>query len=134
MPRAPEKLTAPQEDIDAVMRAALDYVEGYLQADPERHANAYHPEALKRRFAPNSLGIETVQYVTPQTMVDVTASGQSKDENAEYEVVIDDVGRNVASVRVYSTTWIDYLHIARGRGEWRIIHVAWEHQPGMEPA
>ena len=48
---APERLTASQEDIDAVRTAALDYLEGFIEGDPERHARAYHPEAIKRRFS-----------------------------------------------------------------------------------
>jgi hypothetical protein len=50
MALAPDKLDASQEDIDAITRAAVDYLEGYVTGDTERHALAYHPECLKRRF------------------------------------------------------------------------------------
>ncbi len=39
-----------QDDIDAITRVALDYVEGYVSGDSQRHLRSYHPEAIKRRY------------------------------------------------------------------------------------
>jgi len=46
------------------------------------------------------------------------------------EVTILDIFENVASVRVDATQWIDYLHLARWNGEWKIVNVLWEMRPG----
>lgn len=43
-------LIATKEDIDAVTTAALDYIEGHVDGDAERHARACHRECVKRRF------------------------------------------------------------------------------------
>lgn len=50
MALAPTELIAAKEDIDGVMTAALDYIDGYISGDAERHARAYHPECIKRRY------------------------------------------------------------------------------------
>jgi hypothetical protein len=33
---------------------------------------------------------------------------------------------NVATVRIDAHEWVDYLHLIRWNGEWKIIHVLWE--------
>lgn len=43
-------LAASQSDIDAVMRVARDYIDGFTRSDVDRHARAYHPECIKRRY------------------------------------------------------------------------------------
>lgn len=48
-------------------------------------------------------------------------------------MVIGDITQGMASVRFYSTKWIDFIHQVRARYEWRILHVSWKHQPGQEP-
>ncbi len=115
-----------KEDLDAIEAAALDYLFGWVDGDPDRHAKAYHPEALKRRYFSEG-GVDQLNWVTPQLMVDWAASGQSREENTEYELFIDDVTEGMASVRVYSTKWIDFLHVVKARGEWRILNVTWKH-------
>ena len=46
-----------QSDIEAIERVALDYVEGYVTGDAERHLGSYHPEAIKRRYSVGSDGV-----------------------------------------------------------------------------
>jgi hypothetical protein len=36
---------------------------------------------------------------------------------------------NAASVRVYASGWVDYLHLAKWNGEWKIVNVLWELHP-----
>jgi hypothetical protein len=35
-----------------------------------------------------------------------------------------------ASVRVNASGWIDYMHVVRWNGQWKIINVVWENEPG----
>ena len=41
------------------------------------------------------------------------------------EVIIDAVFEDIASVRVYSPRWVDFLHIVKARGAWKLFHVTW---------
>ena len=71
MTLALERLQASQEDIDGVTKASLDHVEGFTRGDAKRHAEAYHSEALKRRYAnSDASGIDMLETVSPQEMVD----------------------------------------------------------------
>jgi hypothetical protein len=111
---APAEITASREDMDGVIRAALDYIEGFLQRDPERHGRAYHPECIKRRFVTDDdSGVDELQVLSPRIMVDYASSGRSIISDCEVEVVIDDISEGIASVRVYSCHWVDFLHVVK---------------------
>lgn len=124
MALAPPELVAPQEDIDGVKQAALDYIVGYLEGDAARHARAYHPECIKRRYVRNEeSGIDELVVLSPRVMVD--HAGLSQMSDCETEVIIDAISEGIASVRVYSCRWVDFLHIVKARGEWKLLHVTW---------
>ncbi|MGI9621560.1 MAG: nuclear transport factor 2 family protein [Acidimicrobiales bacterium] len=125
----PDTLSAPQEDIEAVTRAALDYIDGYTQADPVRHAKAYHPECVKRRYTvDDETGVQELKVFSPQMMVDYASSQPAMDE-CEAEIIIDAISEDIASVRVYSCLWVDFLHVVKARGEWKLFHVTWHRRP-----
>lgn len=126
---ATKGLTASQEDIDAVMKAALDYIEGYTRGDVERHAGAYHPECVKRRYVTDEeSGVEGLLTLTPRIMADYAATGAIPD--CEAEVVIDAISEGMATVRIYSCRWVDFLHIVKARGAWGLFHVTWHDRTG----
>ena len=126
MTLAPERVEASPEDADAITKAALDYVEGYVTGDAERHARAYHPECLKRRYdVDDESGVFALGTISPQEMVDYAATGMSVDEDCMFEVIIDAVSDDIASVRIYSTKWVDFLHVVKARGEWKLLHATW---------
>lgn len=123
---APAAQGASKDDIDGVTTAARDYIEGFLHGDADRHARAYHPECIKRRFATNEeSGIDELLEVSPRAMVDHAAGVGSSLEGCESEIFVDAVSDGMASVRVYSCQWVDFLHVVKARGEWKLFHVTW---------
>lgn len=52
-------------------------------------------------------------------MVDYAALSQISD--CETEVIIDAISEDIASVRIYSCRWVDFLHIVKARGEWKLF-------------
>lgn len=130
MTLVPTQLEPRQEDIDAVTAAALDYIDGYAGADPERHARAYHPECMKRRYAVDAdSGVTELVQIPPRTMVDYAATVQPIDD-CDREVVIDAISEDIASVRIYSCRWVDFAHVVKARGEWKLFHVTWHGRGG----
>jgi hypothetical protein len=45
------------------------------------------------------------------------------------EVHIIEVGENIAMVKTVTPDFIDYLHLAKMHGQWKIYHAVWEHPP-----
>ena len=126
MTLAPNRVAASQEDIDAVRQAALDYIEGYVQGDATRHARAYHPECTKRRFiVDDETGVVELSVLSPRVMIDYAAVVGSRHADATWEIIVDDIYGSMASVRVYSSRWVDFLHVVKARGEWKLFHVTW---------
>ncbi len=120
-------------DSAAVERAALDYIQGYYSGNPERMEKALHPDLAKRIVRTDADGLSTLDQMTAATLVQITqrmAERPVPEEAWQDEATILDIFENVASVRVDATQWIDYLHLARWNGEWKIVNVLWEMRPG----
>ncbi len=94
---------------------------------------ALHPDLAKRIVRTDADGLSTLDQMTAATLVQITqrmAERPVPEEAWQDEATILDIFENVASVRVDATQWIDYLHLARWNGEWKIVNVLWEMRPG----
>ena len=58
-------------------------------------------------------------------MVDVARIDRKRVNDPSYEIIIDDLSEDIASVRLYSDGWVDYLHVVKARGEWKLLHAAY---------
>jgi hypothetical protein len=123
MPLVEDRVGVSQSDIDEINRVALDYLEGYVSGDAQRHLRSYHPEAIKRRYSLGPDGVVGMITLSPQTMAD--DAGLQTPSQAQVEIIIDAVFEDIASVRIYSPWWVDFAHIVKARGEWRLFHVTW---------
>lgn len=110
-------------DLEAINQVALDYLEGYVSGDADRHLRSYHPEAIKRRYSVGKDGVVGIISLSPQTMADDAALQTPK--QVEAEIIVDAVFNDIASVPVYSRWWVDFLHVVKARGEWKLFHVTW---------
>jgi hypothetical protein len=122
---APNRATAREEDLDAVQRAVVDYCEGYYRRDPEQIARAFHSEYLKRDFEHTDDDVWYLTVQTPESMIDAARVDRLRVESPRCEIIIDDLSQDIASVRLYSDRWVDYLHVVKARGEWRLLHAAY---------
>jgi hypothetical protein len=114
------------EEKEAITRAVLDYVEGWYQADGARMERALHPDLAKRGFSPEG----DIWNVDKSWMVEAAGRGQGrmeKPETGKKEIRILDIGKTIASVKLVSEKFIDYLHLARNGGEWKIVNALWEY-------
>jgi hypothetical protein len=70
--------------------------------------------------------------MSAMTLVQGTRSGGGSTipaaERADSVKILDIYG-GAASVRVRAATWIDYMHMAKFNGQWRILNVLWENDP-----
>ena len=117
-------------DSSAIRSAALDYIEGWYEADADRMRRALHPELAKRlHLKLPDLDRSFVQSTGASGLVASTARGGGSDTpeaERRTEVTILDVFRGAASVRIDATEWIDYLHLVETEEGWKILNVLWE--------
>jgi len=119
-------------DSAAIRATALDYIDGWYAADGTRMERALHPELAKRNVLSDSSGRSRLIQMSAMSLVQGTRNGGgSRIPAAERtdSVKILDIYGGAASVRVRAATWIDYMHMAKFNGQWRILNVLWENDP-----
>lgn len=122
-------------DEAAIRATALDYIEGWYEGDGERMARALHPELAKRVVIALPDGRNVLDQMSAMTLVESTHAGGGSDtppEQQHQDVTILDVYENAASVRIYASGWVDYLHLAKWNDEWKIVNVLFELHPRVE--
>jgi hypothetical protein len=118
-------------DSSAIVAAALDYIDGFYTSDAARMERALHPD-LAKRIVVTQGGASQLRDMTAEQLIQATAGGgarQIPEEARREDVEILDIFQNVASVRIDAGPWIDYLHVARWNGAWKIVNVLWELAP-----
>jgi hypothetical protein len=93
---------------------------------------ALHPELAKRIVVSSPGQARVLTDMTAEQLIAATSSGaggQIPEENRLDVVTILDIYRGAASVKIVASDWIDYLHVARYDGDWKIINVLWKLKP-----
>ena len=125
------------EDVGAITAVARDYIEGWLDGDEARMRRCLHPELVKRTIYrdPATGDWRLGHPADAEMMVGWTRAGEGRTAVAKertFEITVDDVFRHIAAVRVLSTPYMDYLHIAKLGDRWFIANALWELREGEE--
>ena len=127
------------EDLEAIDAVARDYVEGWFDGDETRMRRCLHPALVKRTIHhdPATGDWRLGPAADAEMMVRWTSAGDGRTtvpDERQFEITIDHVFRHIASVRVLSSPYVDYLQIAKIGDRWLIANVLWEVREGaMEP-
>ena len=123
------------EDEAGIRAAALDYVEGYYEGNADRMERALHPHLAKRIARTDASGRTRVDQMSALELVQIIRTGSGKNipkDKQVKNVTILDVFGNAASVRAEMLEWVDYMHLAKVNGQWKIINVLWEMKPKQQ--
>ncbi len=118
-------------DSASIRETALNYVEGWYEGNVERMTRALHPDLAKRIVRTNEDG-SRLSHMTAAELIAGTGRGggtTTPTEQQQKDVVILDIFGSTASVKATMSGWVDYMHLARWNGEWRIVNVLWELKP-----
>ncbi len=126
---------APRVDpatIAAIEATCFDYVDGQLEADPDRVARALHPDLAKRAVLGDTpderLGLRRM---SKEELVGLTRQGALKTPKVEWDrsCRVLDVTGEAASVRLETPWFVDYFHMGRFEGRWIIVNALWYSKP-----
>ena len=120
------------EERALIEMAVRDYIDGWYEGSAERMERALHPDLVKRRVRGMDNGRQVLSTVSASSMVEYTRAGggtKQRQEGQKNEVTILDVSSHTASVKTVSPDFIDYIHLAKLNGQWRIVNVLWEPVP-----
>jgi hypothetical protein len=115
-----------ETDQSAIRRCATDYIESWLDGDGERMRGCLHPALAKRAVYRDRSGTLQIDESPAEQMVELAAAGRGTKYGRGYEIEIEDAFRAIASVRVTSEPYVDYLHLARFDGRWLIVNALWD--------
>ena len=109
-------------DREAIVRAATDYVESYLDGDAGRMASCLHPRLAKRRVDDHEARTSGLVESPFEHMTTEAVAGGPKDLGREVEIAILDVVDGIATAKVVSEPFVDLLHLARFGDRWLIVN------------
>jgi len=119
-------------DRAAIKQAALDYVDGWYSSSVERLDRALHPNLQKVTLRTLPGGQTILDFNGAAfNLKEFAAAGLGSKPAAErtIEVTILDVYDNIATVKIDSADFLDYAHVVKLNGEWKIINVLWAPHP-----
>ena len=109
----------------AVAVVAQNYMDAYYTADSARMQKTLHPDFHKRTLRTVN-GRTEISEDNVQSMVEGVRLGSGQEippAERVQKIEVLDVYRDAASVKVVTDRWIDYMHLTKLNGEWRVLDV-----------
>ncbi|HUO86600.1 MAG TPA: nuclear transport factor 2 family protein [Thermoanaerobaculia bacterium] len=111
-------------EVAEIESVARDYIEGWYTGDVERMDRALHGDLVKRLpVHDDPAGESRLRPVSKARMLELTTEGGGENPDAAFEIFVDDVSADIATGRVVSPEYVDYLHLVRTADGWKIVHV-----------
>lgn len=119
-----ERPAPPSEaDRSDVSRAVRAYIDSWHSSDADGMAATLHPRLVKRSpTAESTATTDGLMEVTRAQMIEFTSEGGGGDPSAESEVIVEHVEGDIASARVATAAYLDYVHLVRSAEGWQIVN------------
>lgn len=117
-------------DSAAIRAAATDYIQGWYDADAPRMERSLHTGLAKRIVVRDPATRRSrVDNLTAAELVRDTGTGEKAAANMRrQDITILDVFQNMASVKLVASGWVDYMHLGKIDGQWKIVNVMWDQE------
>ncbi|QAY79707.1 nuclear transport factor 2 family protein [Sphingosinicella sp. BN140058] len=124
--------------VAAIESVARDYVDGQLDGDVKRVAQALHPDLAKRAVARETATARELfplRRMSADELIALTAQGVLKTPRAQWErsVRVLDIAGNAAVARVETPWFVDFFHLGRFGERWLIVNALWWPKPAVAP-
>ena len=109
-------------DASAVRTTITNYIEGYFTGDAHRMETTLHPHYLKHVIHGNI----PMREMTASQMVAAVRETGPADLTAEQKtekVTVLDIAGEIASAKLVTPGWQDYMTLSKVNGEWKILSV-----------
>ena len=109
-------------DSSAVRATVTNYIEAYWTGDAHRMKQTLHPHYLKHMIhgdipVREKTGLEMVREVAKNGPADFPAASKTE------EVEVLDVAGSIASAKLVTPGWTDYMTLEKVGGQWKILSV-----------
>ena len=121
--------TQAAQDREAVRQAALDYVEGIYNVQPERIQKSVHPSLDKRGFYKKDKSAPYAEMpMTFEQLVNLskTWNKEGKQDTSIKQVQVLDLLDQTAVAKVTASWGVDYLLLGKFDGTWKTTQILWQ--------
>jgi hypothetical protein len=110
------------DDASAVRATVTDYIEAYYTGDVNRMERTLHPHYLKHMIHGD---IPVRERSALQMVQDVRANYGASIPPADRteQVTVLDVAGTIASAKLVTPGWVDYMTLSKSEGQWKILSV-----------
>jgi transposase len=117
--------TQPQKTSDeaAVRAAVTDYIEGYYTGDAARMEKSLHPHYLKHTISGSDDQLRMTEKTGLQMVQDVRSGGPQDLSERKEQITVLDISGDIASAKLVTPHWVDYVTLSKWHGEWKIVSV-----------
>jgi Putative lumazine-binding len=113
---------AAADEASAVQATVRNYIEGYYRGDAPRMAQTLHAHYLKHMIH----GTIPMREKTGQQMLEeVRSHGPANLPEADKteQIRVLDIEDNIASAKLITPGWVDYITLEKAAGNWKILSV-----------
>jgi len=109
-------------DATAISATVRNYIEAYYTGDSLRMKQTMHPHYLKHMIHGD---IPMREKTAAQMERYVRANGPSDQPQAEKteQIQVLDIAGNIASAKLITPHWVDYMTLSKLDGQWKILSV-----------
>ncbi len=109
-------------DAAAVRATVTNYIEAYYTGDAHRMEQTLHPHYLKHMIHGD---IPMRDKTGPQMVQEIRSNGVPDMPQAQRteQVIVLDVAGTIASAKLVTPGWVDYVTLSKFDGEWKILSV-----------
>jgi hypothetical protein len=114
-------------DVKAIEQSVTDYFESWFDGDVSRMRRCLHPRLAKRR-PPKEEETDLIE-VSYDEMIEDVSGGPKPQFDRRITVTVLDVAGNIATAKVDSKPFDEYVHLARVGGRWLIVNTLYRWRP-----
>jgi hypothetical protein len=113
---------ASSDQSSAVSATVRNYIEGWYNGDAPRMERTLHPHYLKHLIHGD---IPMREMNGPQMLEAVRSQGKASLPQAQRteQISVLDLSGNIASAKLVTPNWVDYITLSKLDGEWKILSV-----------
>jgi hypothetical protein len=114
--------SATSDESSAVSATVKNYIEAYYTGDALRMKQTLHPHYLKHMIHGD---VPMREKTAAQMEREIRIKGPSDQPQAEKteQVNVLDVAGNIASAKLVTPHWVDYITLSKLDGQWKILSV-----------
>jgi len=111
-------------DEAAVRATVTDYIEAYYTGDAARMERSLHPHYMKHTISESDGQLRMTETSGLQMVQDIRSGpADLPASERKEEITVLDVTGDIASAKLVTSHWTDYLTLTKWNGQWKIVSV-----------